>query len=561
MSYQRDPVTAPRLRGVPLRLFVETLESPLARSVIGKITRDSGLERFRATPAGDAAPLQVSLPIRRQPSQQDDPLALAERFGSREYRGPGPHVPETIARLAAAYRRGEAAPSEVSKRIIDGISELNRGEVALSFFIASNPQDLLAQAEASTRRFREGKPLSMLDGVPVAVKDEIDQAGYPTTAGTSFLGKSPAARDATIVRRLREAGALLIGKTHMHELGINPIGINPHHGAARNPYDRRRITGGSSSGSAAAVAAGVCPVALGGDGGGSVRIPAGLCGVVGLKPTFGRMSSLGGFPLCWHVGHYGVIGATVHDVAAAYVVTAGADPEERFAPPQPAIELEDLEHQDLKGVRLGLARPHFEDADPVVVRRCEEVVRACVAAGAEVVDVPPPDLNVVLWAHTIIILSEMATNMLPHLREDSSRFGLDARTNLAIGQYFQGTDYVHALRHRAKLTREYLELMERVDAIVTPTTATAAPLIPEVSLPAGESDLPLVDALMRFIRIGNLTGFPALAVPAGYDDQELPVSCHFLGRPWEEGLLLRIGAVAEAAIERRRPAHFVSLLR
>jgi Asp-tRNA(Asn)/Glu-tRNA(Gln) amidotransferase A subunit family amidase len=330
---------------------------------------------------------------------------------------------------------------------------------------------------------------------------------------------------------------------------------------ARNPYDRARITGGSSSGSAAVVAAGLCPVAIGADGGGSIRIPAGLCGVVGLKATFGRIPETGVPPLCWHVGHVGPIGLTVDDVAAAYAILAGPDEGDPMSLRQPPVHLTGYEDASLEGVRVGVCEAYFADADADVVRRCREALGALVARGARVVELPPPDLNTVLWAHSCIILSEMAAAMLPHTKQDSSRFALDSRTNLAIGRHFSATDLVHALRHRHQLTREYLALMKDVDVIVTPTTAITAPAIPEATLPDGESNLPVVDQLMRFVRLANLTGFPALAVPAGYDAAGLPVSLQLTARPWEEHLLFRAGRVVEASVEHRLPGIHVTALR
>ena len=178
--------------------------------------------------------------------------------------------------------------------------------------IAVNRDDVMKQAREATQRIKAGKPLSIFDGVPVAVKDELDMVPYPTTVGTSFLGKSPAKEDATVVARMRAAGALLVGKTNMHEIGINVTGLNPHHGTTRNPYNTDHFTGGSSSGSATAVAAGLVPVAIGADGGGSIRIPASFCGVFGLKPTFGRVSEHGAAPLCWSVAHRRTVGWHCH---------------------------------------------------------------------------------------------------------------------------------------------------------------------------------------------------------------------------------------------------------
>jgi Asp-tRNA(Asn)/Glu-tRNA(Gln) amidotransferase A subunit family amidase len=194
------------------------------------------------------------------------------------------------------------------------------------------------------------------------------------------------------------------------------------------------------------------------------------------------------------------------------------------------------------------------------VARCREAVRALQERGATVVEIPPPDLNTILWSHAVIILSEMATAMLEASTADSSRFALDSRTNLAIGRHFHATDLVHAMRHRQRLTKEALALMHTVDLVVSPTTATTAPRLPEETLPDGESNLQVVDGLMRFIRLANLTGFPGLALPCGFDRAGLPVSVHLMARPYEEALLLRAGRVVEASSPRRTPTHHVKVL-
>jgi Asp-tRNA(Asn)/Glu-tRNA(Gln) amidotransferase A subunit family amidase len=375
------------------------------------------------------------------------------------------------------------------------------------------------------------------------------------------LGKEPVKADATVTGRLRDAGALLLGKANMQGIGINPIGINPFYGACRNPYDRGHITGGSSSGSAAIVAAGLSPASLGADGGGSIRIPAALCGQVGLKATWGRISEHGVPPLCWNVGHVGPIGATVGDVAALYGVIAGRDPGDLNTLGQPAPHLDALADMDLTGIRLGMHRPQFEDAEPVVVKACDDLMAVLQDAGAEVVEIHAPNVTTNWWAHVVIIVTEMATAMREHHIEGKSRFGLDTRTNLALAHLFTAQEYCHAMRHRHRLTLETLELMKRVDAVVTPTTATTAPPIAEETLASGgQSNIKQVETLMRFVRDSNLTGFPSLSIPAGYDAGGLPIGCMFTGRPWEENLLLRMGLVAEQAVERRKPAHHVSLL-
>ncbi len=555
-KYERAPVHAPRLSGLPLRAFVSAIESGGVGPVLAnKLLKNNGIDRFRRTSPGDAPALMFPLPAdARAPTEAAPGHVLAEHAVALDR--PGPR--ETVGSFAAAYRSGSATPSSVAERLEQRIVAFEAREPRLAFFIARKRDEVLAHAEASTTRFREGRPLSVLDGVPVVIKDELDVEGFPTTLGTTIF-KTPAAHDATVVARLRSAGAIVIGKANMHEIGINPIGINPHYGACRNPYANGHISGGSSSGSAATVAAGLSPIAIGADGGGSIRIPAALCGVVGLKATFGRISEAGVPPLCWNVGHVGPIGLTVADVAAAYAIVAGVDERDTSTWRQGIVHLTDLS-APLTGVRLGICKAYFEDADADVIASCKDAVRACTDAGAVIVEIPPPDLNTVLWSHAIVILSEMAASMLPHTEEDSARFGYNARTNLALGRRFRATDLVHALRHKHALTREHVALMEKVDAIVTPTTPCVAPPIPEAALPEGESNLQVSDSLMRFIRIGNLTGFPAISVPAGYGSNRLPVGIHFMARPYEEHLLLRLARTVEASAPHAMPEIHTRLL-
>ena len=441
----------------------------------------------------------------------------------------------------------------------EGIERLDGRDERLNLFISRKPEEVLAAAEASSARLRAGKPLSVLDGVPVALKDEVDLAGHVTTLGTRFR-KEVATQDSTVAARLKAAGAIILGKLNMNEIGINPIGLNPWHGPARNPWNRGHITGGSSSASGAIVAAGLCPLSIGADGGGSIRIPAALCGIVGLKATWGRIPETGVPPLCWSVGHVGPMGLTVDDVAAMYAVLAGPDDHDVVSQLQPAPHLADYEKSALTGVRLGICWKWFEDAAPDVVTRCKAAVKSLTDAGAAVVEIEGPNLNTVLWTHSTLILSEMSQSMAAQIKRDVKQFGLDTRTNLAIGQHFRATDYVHALRHRHAMTREWLSTMKTCDVVLTPSTATTAPLIPEATLPDGESNLPVVDALMRFIRVANITGFPALSVPAGFDREGLPVGVHLMARPWEENLLFRLGRVIEQQAEVRTPKEHSSAL-
>ncbi len=554
MSYHRDDVKAPRVAGFALKAFVGALESGVGPVLLDKLVKDSGIERWRELLAGDAPPVQHPLPHPAPPRE----IPTATEQAARVISASQGSKQETVARFAAAYRDG-TDPVAVVRKLHQEIERLDGRDERLGIFVARKPEEVLAAAEASARRIKAGGALSVLDGVPVVLKDEVDLAGFVTTLGTRFR-KEVATKDSTVAARLKAAGAIILGKANMNEIGINPIGLNPWHGAARNPWNRGHITGGSSSGSGAVVAAGLSPLSIGADGGGSIRIPAALCGIVGLKATWGRIPETGVPPLCWHVGHVGPMGLTVDDVAAMYAVLAGADDHDVISKLQPPPHLEDYENGALAGIRLGICWAWFEDASPDVVARCRAAVKVLTDAGATIVEIPGPDLNAVLWTHSTLILSEMCESMRPQIEADVSQFGLDSRTNLAIGQHLRSTDYVHALRHRHAMTRDWLAIMQTCDVVVTPTTATTAPAIPESTLPDGESNLPVVDALMRFIRVANITGFPAISVNAGFDRDALPVGVHLMGRPYEENLLLRLARVIERNTEVRTPPDHASAL-
>jgi len=430
----------------------------------------------------------------------------------------------------------------------------------MRIFVAQQQDDFMAQAQASAKRYRAGKSLGPLDGVPVAVKDELDLKGYPTTVGTVFLGQESVAEDAEPVARLRAAGALLIGKTNMHEIGLGVTGINPGHGTARNPYHPDHATGGSSSGSAAAVAAGYCPLALGADGGGSVRLPASFCGVVGLKPTFGRVSERGAAPLCWSVAHVGPIGDSVRDVATAYAAVAGPDERDRNSLSRPAPHLADLAKQDLAGIRIGVYSPWFDDADPEVVDQCRKQLKHLVQAGCQVVEIEVPELERVGPVHMIIIATEMAAAHLEYYKAHRKHYSTENRVNLALARRLRATDYIHAQRLRNRICDHFDRAFTKVDVIATPTNACTAPKIGKDSLKTGESNMSLTTQIMRYSPVANLTGQPAISVPAGYDQSGLPVGFQMMGRAYEEHLLLRLAAVAEGAISHRRPKVYNDLL-
>lgn len=560
MSYSRKPVVAPTVSGLTLRALTWLLERPvLGAPVRTKLVADAGILDLRSF-AVDTSNLMP--PLDQAARVSDSPVQTAQELAERAARLPDRPTPTAPSAndYTRAYLAGSLSPIQVAERVSAAITQSNAADKPLRAIIAHQVDDLMTQARASAQRYADGVPLGPLDGVPVAVKDEVDQVPYPTTVGTSFLGTTPATTDATVVARLRAVGALLIGKANMHELGIGVTGLNPHHGVVRNPWDASRHTGGSSSGSAASVAAGLCPLALAADGGGSIRIPAALCGVVGLKPTFSRVSEHGAAPLCWTVGHLGPIGVTVRDAALGYAILAGPDPLDPATAGQPAPDLNAIERLDLTGVRLGVCTPWFEDATPDVVARCKDVLTVLKEAGATVHEVSMDTIDAVRLAHLVTIASEMCASQLPHDGEHRRDYGLDVRINFAVARSFGAADYAHAQRIRRAGYEEFMRVLSDVDAIITPTTGCTAPPINEAALPNGESNLVLLSEIMRFAAQANLLGLPAISLPAGLDSQGLPVGFQAMGRPWSEALLLRIAHVAEQRIALPRPPTFFDLL-
>jgi Asp-tRNA(Asn)/Glu-tRNA(Gln) amidotransferase A subunit family amidase len=556
--YDLKSADLPYLAGAKLRWVIGVLDGPLRHLLMPRLLREAGVSWLR-TQFFDEAPTYAPV----------HPICAPQPNATQTPTVDGPHstgaatdhsyIPK-VQDYARAYREKSTSPEDVAEQVLRAIAESNEANPPLHAVIAWNRVDVLRQAAAAGKRIRSGGALSIFDGVPVGVKDEVDMVPFPTTAGTAFLGRHPAKVDSTVVARFRAAGALLIGKTNMHEIGIGVTGLNPHHGTPRNPHAMDRHTGGSSSGSAAAVAAGLCPVAVAADGGGSIRIPAALCGVVGLKPTYGRVSEFGAVPLCWSVAHIGPIGASAADTALAYGVMAGPDPKDPVSVNQPPPDSTGCDGSDLHGVTFGVYWPWFRHADEEVVTICEAMLARFRDQGAQIREVIIPDLEAARVAHAVTICSEMAQAMAATYARHGREHGSDVRVALRIARALTALDYIHAQRVRARLLGHFRRALSEVDAILTPTTATVAPRIPEAELNSGVSDLSMATALMRFCTPANFTGLPAISFPAGLSSGGLPVGMQAIGRAWDEALLLRIAAVAESCIGRKVPGRFFNVL-
>ncbi|KAI9223105.1 amidase signature domain-containing protein, partial [Blastocladiella britannica] len=470
-----------------------------------------------------------------------------------------------------AYSAGTATPTTVITAVLAAIDASNAATPSLRAIIATDKQHALTAAAAATARWSAGTPLSMLDGVPIAVKDELDVAGLPLAMqGTRFINADAqgnsignAATDSHCIGRLRAAGAVVVGKANMAELGLEILTCNPHprFGTARNPWDPSRHTGGSSGGSGAAVAAGLVPIAVGADGGGSVRIPASFCGVYGLKPTWARISGAPTPCLDPSTGHVGPLAASIDDVAVAYSAMAcggGQDDLDTAGlaatlPPMPSLPkfLAYKSPADLKGLRIGYYRDYAEDADPGVVGAVRGTLEWLVSeAGAVAVDITIPDLNRVRIAHNISISSEifnMVRNKYPGALHKMTYY--DQMLEL-VQREASLDDYLLAQRQRT-LTIEHLKSLfaHHIDVLLLPTTPVVAPKISPGSMVAGTNDATTTINVMRYVQLGNLAGVPALACPVpATDDSGMMASVQIMGNWWDEDTVLTVGkAVAEYA--------------
>ncbi|MEA1910662.1 MAG: amidase [Spirochaetota bacterium] len=551
MAYNLSKLKAPRMTGRALKIFTSIMESNFpGKIIIKKIMTDSGIPSLSnkiITEEPTYFPLHGHRRDTRSGVSTDDYLKSKYETGKTDsFRYLG------IDDYASLYKNKKITPLDIAENLLKIIDIENEGD-SLNAIIKLDKEDFLKQANDSAERIKSGKPRSILEGVPIAVKDEIDALPYTTDVGTSFLGKFPVKSDAEVVRRLREAGALIFGKANMHEIGIGVTGINPHFGSARNPHNPKCYTGGSSSGSAAAVAAGYCPAAIGADGGGSIRIPASLCGVTGLKPTFGRVSERGAAPLCWSVAHIGPIAGTARDTALLYAVIAGKDAEEALTMHQPEPDLFPADKQNIDGLRIGIYPEWFYDCDKTIHNTLKETISRLEAIGVKIVNIEVPELEEMRIAQLVTIVSEMTTAMSPYDNDHRRDFGLDVRTNLAMGRSFTNVDYIHAQRMRTRAINIFSDIFKEVDCIITPTTAITAPVIPKDTLPDGESDLALLSDIMRFAGIPNLIGYPAISVPIGYDKKNMPIGLQVIGRPWEEATLLGIAEKLEKDIKLKKP--------
>ncbi|MEA3119762.1 MAG: aspartyl-tRNA(Asn)/glutamyl-tRNA(Gln) amidotransferase subunit [Paraburkholderia sp.] len=445
---------------------------------------------------------------------------------------------EDLTGISTRIASGDVSPLEVTEAVLERIEAI---DPHIDAFVHLNPE-ARAQARQLTEELARGVRRGPLHGVPIAVKDNYLSADMPTTAGSCAPGYAFALEDSAAVERLRAAGAILIGKTRTHEFAWGTE--TP---PTRNPWDTSRIPGGSSGGSGAALAARLVFGALGSDTGGSIRIPASLCGVVGLKPTFGRVSRAGVVPHSWSLDHAGPLALSVRDAAVMLQVLSGYDKRDPGAAAVPVPDFSLGLDAGIAGMRVGVCRNHFFGRNEAEVERLvEKAIDDLAALGAQVIDFEIPNLKYGLGA---IYAIELASSSAWHDRalQDGATAAMadDVRTLVEIGRLVSASDYLKAEQLRTQLIHDFDAVLKDVDVIVTPGSSVAAWKRGQQSVMTGGVEESPLAASWRLTYPFNLTGMPALSLPCGFDSRGLPVGLQIAGRLFDEATILRVAYAYE----------------
>lgn len=456
----------------------------------------------------------------------------------------------TILQAAAALRERKISSVELTQQCLARIAELNP---SLNAFITVTAEEALASAAAADSELASGKDRGPLHGIPYALKDVFSTRGIRTTCGSKIFENHVPSHDSAVAEKLSAAGAVLVGKTGLHELAYGITSNNPHFGAIRNPHGRDRIPGGSSGGSAAAVAAGMVPMAMGSDTGGSIRIPAAFCGTVGMKPTSGRVSRYGVMPLDFSLDHMGPLTATVCDAAVVLQAIAGYDRRDDTSSRKPVADYLPLaalplRGSPLRGVRIG--RPvnfYNQSVQPEVRDSYEKSLTLAQASGAVIVDIEVPDIAAINVVGRVILMSE-ASALLERYMDRRELFGDDVLALLDQGCLLPATDYVNAQRLRRLMQQEFSLLWKSVDLIFTPTSPIVAPEIGQATVEISGVAEDTRMASTRFVRAFNVLGLPAISLPCGKGEFGLPVGLQIVGKAFSEAQIFQAAACVEYSL-------------
>jgi len=446
----------------------------------------------------------------------------------------------TIHDAASLLKQKDISPVELTQSHLRRIQQYDQ---RLNSFITLTPELALQQARQAEMEIMQGTYKGALHGIPLALKDLYETQGIRTTAGSIFFADYIPEADAAVVQKLKEAGAVILGKLNMHEIALGVTNENPHFGDCCNPWDLSRISGGSSGGNAAALAAGLCMGAMGSDTGGSIRIPSALCGVVGLKPTYGRVSLRGVIPLSWNLDHAGPMARSVRDVAILLQAIAGYDPEDAWSGDVPVEDLISAPISGLQGWRIALAVDDYftnaEFVDSEVLQAVQKAAQVFEDLGARVEQVPYPYAHDAAMANGLMTPADAAAFHHQRLSENPQGFGLDVLKRLQTGAAYTSTEYSLARRMQTILRCKFNEFFNEYDLLLTPTTPITAPT-------RGSTDaVERARLLTRFTAPFNLTGLPALSIPCGWSKDKMPIGLQMVGKAWAESKIILAGELYE----------------
>jgi aspartyl-tRNA(Asn)/glutamyl-tRNA(Gln) amidotransferase subunit A len=446
----------------------------------------------------------------------------------------------TIRQIASQIREGKTSPTEITKLMLERIKRTDAQVKA--YVTVLGEAELLKQAEAAELHLRSGCDLGPLHGIPVSIKDLFETEGIRTTCGSRLKQDYVPKTDCTVVSRLKSAGAIILGKTNTHEFALG--GVTP---PTRNPWHTQHIPGGSSGGSAAAIVACSAIVATGSDTGGSIRIPASFCGVVGLKPTYSRVSRAGVFPESWSLDHVGPIARRVEDSALMLKVMAGYDRSDPTSSHRRVPDYVERIQHGVRGLRVGVPGNHFfEHCDREVSDAVSSALEVLKELGCQLVDFEFPYLPEIMAAYTTIDSCESSAYHERELADRAEDFKPDVRLLLEQGLFIPATYYIQALRVRAMVFEAITNVFQKFDVIVTPSEPVVAPAVGQGTVAIEKYEETVDGAEVRYLAPFNLTGLPALSIPCGFSRSNLPIGMQIIGDAFDESTVLRVGNAYES---------------
>jgi aspartyl-tRNA(Asn)/glutamyl-tRNA(Gln) amidotransferase subunit A len=448
-----------------------------------------------------------------------------------------------ISRLSRAIRDKEISPVEVTELVLARIDE---ADPVLNAYITLLADEARASAATCEREIVAGSWRGALHGVPLGLKDVIDTRGARTTMGAAHFVDSVPAANSAVADLLESAGAVIVGKHNTHQFAYGPTGDRSHFGPVKNPRDVSKMTGGSSSGSAAAVAAGLCYGAVGTDTGGSIRIPSAACGIVGMKPTFGRVSTVGVYPLSPSLDHVGPLSRTVEDNALLLNVLSGYDSRDPRSTSSAPEDFTRLLGKSIKGCVIGVPSTYFfERVDPDVAARVHLALRVYESLGATLRQIEIPGIEEFFLAHQRVIRYESFAQHMSMLRDFPEQYDEEVRARLRAGELLKTTDYLEARRVGTSAAAVFGQVFEEVDVIATPTLSVYPQDLQQREVMVDGRITSVRDAMTRFTGFANLTGLPAMSIPCGWSNAGLPVGLQLMGRALGEAELYRFAYAFE----------------